>query len=199
MSRITKILQGLRLYSGRGVRKRECQSTLKQAGGREASPEHWLPARSSDRRGAPPHLCIDSSCPCCSRTTAAVDTWGSPTTVFRDSTKSLLSLPCREETCCQGRLQTPRGHRAAPVAGGVALEWGRSWPPSGFPHSTTDATPRSQGSQALPVGPPEANPLYRRAPSQTIVRVSVSVQKCCHLGKNKNQIHSTERGTSGLP
>lgn len=42
----------------------------------------------------PPHRCMDSSRPCCSRTTAAVDTCGLPTTAFRASTKPLLSMPC---------------------------------------------------------------------------------------------------------
>ena len=53
------------------------------------------------------HLCMDSSCPCCSRTTAAVDTWGLPTTAFRASTKLALSLPCRGETRWQGHSKIP--------------------------------------------------------------------------------------------
>lgn len=53
------------------------------------------------------HLCIDSSCPCCSRTTAAVVTWGLPTTAFKASTKPSLSSPCRGETHWQGHSKIP--------------------------------------------------------------------------------------------
>lgn len=148
VSRIPKVLQGLEQHHGTGVWRRECESTPKQMGGGEASPEPSLLARGWDRGGDPPHLCTDSSCPCCCRTAAAVDTWGFPTTAFRASTKSLLSFPCREETRCQGHSQTP-GATSLPLwlEGGVGLEWGCQHLRPPLPHPPLAPPPRPRPCQ----------------------------------------------------
>lgn len=171
---------------GAGVWRRECQLPQnKRVGEKPSQNPHSRPGALTEEGTPHTHLCIDSSCPCCCRTAAAVDTWGLPTTAFRASRKSSLSLPCREETLGATGLPLGQvgvrgwsGRGAASISGLLCL------PPP--PDTASKA-------QALPVGPPEADPLCRYAPFQTEPQAVFYFRKTATGRKERDSLYRKGR------
>lgn len=195
-------MQGLRLYSGRGVRQRGCQSTPKQMGEKEANPEHWLSARSSDGGGDPPHTHTPVHrfiMPMLLEDRSSSRHVGAPHNCLQSLHEVLAEFALQGRNMLPGSLADPQGPQNCPCGRRGGAGGGEGLPaPLASPTPPLTPPPRARGA-SLASGPTSSKSTLQACSfPNRIAGANVSVQKSCHLGKNKNKIHSTERGISGV-